>query len=75
MADPLSIVTAAVSPAGGTVKTSMAITEFVRDAQSATEDLGGISKELQALRGILESLGSTLSRARIGETLPEGLIC
>jgi hypothetical protein len=74
MADPLSIVTAAVSLAGGTVKASMAITEFVRNAQSATEDLGSISKELQALRDVLDSLGSSLSRARNGETLSESVI-
>jgi len=74
MADPLSIVTGAVSLASGTVKASIAIAEFVRNAQSATEDLNSISKELQAVRSVLDALSSSLSRARNDENLSESLI-
>ena len=74
MADPLSIVTGAFSLAGGTLNASMAITKFISNCQSAAEDLGSISKELQALRGILDSLGSSLSRVQNRAALSERLI-
>jgi len=72
--DPVSIVAAAFSLAGGIAKATTAITQFTRSVQSAAKDLDSISKELQALNGVLDPLARSLSRRRNGSALPDSLI-
>ncbi len=72
--DPLSIICTAFSLASGISKALMAITEFTRNAQNTTKAIDSISKELQALTGILDPLAHSLSQVQNGRTLPDCLI-
>ncbi|KAK3341848.1 hypothetical protein B0T25DRAFT_559454 [Lasiosphaeria hispida] len=71
--DPFSIAATAFSLAGSIAKTSMTLVQFARDAHDAADDVGAVSKELQALAAVLNPISRALSRAR-GGTVPDAII-
>lgn len=69
--DPLSITGSSFAIAGAIAKASIAIFEFSHQAKDASEDLQGVSRELQALAAILDPLTRNISRAPKGTVTAE----
>lgn len=71
--DPLSIVTASFSLAGGIAKASLSLSQFACDVRDSADDLDAISKEMQSLAAVLDPLTRSMARRRDGP-LPEVLV-
>lgn len=69
--DPLSITGSSFAIAGAIAKASISILEFSHQAKEASEDLQGVSRELQALAVILDPLTRNISRAPKGTVTKE----
>ena len=56
--DPLSISLACITLIGAISKTSTVVTNFVRDVRGVKTELDGVSRELQSLKAVLETLAN-----------------